>query len=117
MTTKKSIRDYGHEAVARKKEAIALGLVGKSIKAIFRQEIVFWETRLRPFCDGDYYNEIQTLLSLMGHEVSHAQIANNLSVVAREIGFDRSTGKLDGRKATRRKSRGAAAVEGASHGK
>ncbi|MCO8393882.1 MULTISPECIES: hypothetical protein [Burkholderia cepacia complex] len=76
----------------------------KSLKQIFREELVFWETELRIWCrEDDYYDKIKEILFKAGYEVSHSTIGYNLSVVAKEIGFDRKTKKLDGRKATRKK--------------
>ncbi|WP_202756993.1 hypothetical protein [Burkholderia cenocepacia] len=100
------IDKYNKEALEELKERLAAGYSGKSLRAIFRTHLVFWETEIKPFCVGDeYYKKIQDILARAGHEVTTSHIGFNLSQAAKDIGFDRKTKKLDGRKAGLKKMR------------
>lgn len=98
------IRKAGLEAIENGKNAIVGKLNKKSIKQIFRDELVFWETEVKTWCrEDDYYEIIADILRRCGYEISHSAVGFNLSVVSKEIGWDRKTRRLDGRKATLKK--------------
>ncbi|MCA8452702.1 hypothetical protein LGN04_02060 [Burkholderia multivorans] len=98
------IRKAGIEAIENGKNEIVGKLNKKSIKQIFREELVFWETEVKTWCrEQDYYEVIADILKRCGYDISHSAIGFNLSVVSKEIGWDRKSRTLDGRKATLKK--------------
>lgn len=86
------IRRISNEAIATTKEKYAFTIGALPLRQIFRQELVHWETNLKPFCPlNEYYGIIQGILLKAGKgEVSYTSIGYHLSSVAKEIGFDRS---------------------------
>ncbi|VVD69439.1 hypothetical protein PMO31116_00523 [Pandoraea morbifera] len=86
------IRQLSNEAIATTKEKYASTIAELPLRQIFRQELVHWETNLKPFCPlNEYYGIIQEILHKSGKgKVSHTSIGYHLSSVAKELGFDRS---------------------------
>ena len=63
------IRELGLSAIDEVKRKSVSGK--KSLKQIFREELVFWETELRIWCrEDDYYDKIKEILFKAGYEVS-----------------------------------------------
>jgi hypothetical protein len=97
------IRKKGMEILKELKQSSAIGLCNYSVSSIFRSELVFWETCLKPWVSElDYLRIINSLLSVYGHDVSDDTIRTMLSQISKEIGFNRKLCVLDGRKRLRR---------------
>lgn len=100
------IRTKGLEVLKDLKQSSAIGLRNYSVSSIFRSEIVFWETCLKPWVSElDYLHLINNLISVYGHNISDDTIRAMLSQISKEIGFNRKSCLLDGRKKLRRKAK------------
>ncbi|WP_175849384.1 hypothetical protein [Burkholderia cepacia] len=95
LATEQELNDVIQDAVN--------GLHDIKLSAIVKHELEYWECFIKPWVNETQYHErIRNILLKCGHDVSTDYIRVILSRTAKEIGFDRKTRKLDGRKRTRK---------------
>lgn len=95
------IDEYSLQAIDAFQEKMASDFTGCSARHIIRSRLVFFETKIKPWCDSEaeYLSTIGSVLDKAGVSLSSGNIKKYLSECAKEIGFDRKSLRIDRRKA------------------